>query len=435
MANSDMATAGISNELDEVQETAAGAGMPDTVPDAVQDAVQDIPQDVDQGDDQTEGSLESLFSDSARSLRDAVPQEQPAAEAPIEPVAQPAEQPVQPSSLDMLLGQARELGIPVDGMQSEADLASAVIEQIKSMQPHVRFAQQQYAQQRAPQPVAAPPQAPAQPAGQQNQWDAKTYLNEKYGGPAWKPEFQSAIESGMVSRDPETGLWASLPGYEASTQQVLGEMNAAQQHSAKFWQGLAASNPYESFYEVLREPLLREVESRVSEALRREQETTQRLTFVEQFEQDNSQWLYAVDPSTGQQVPTEQGGKFLDVIDEYRAKGITDPKDLLEIAQLKMGIQQPVTQPPAQQAPQQATQQPASPIQQAWQQQSGAQQPVAGQVPAPAEPKQSFIDSALQRASHSPSASGTVTDDAPQVMSEGDLNSLFERAFRQASHN
>lgn len=364
--------------------------------------------ELEQGDSGLDQSaIESAFTGASTASREPAA---PAAE--VAPAAQaiPAATNAASDPYAALRKQVADLGLKTNGTETPEQLSEALINQLRTMQPMAQYAQQvmphaddfnRYLEsQKNPQPQA--PQEPEQ------EWTEESYFQDKYGGPTWKSEFQNAIEQGIVMRDPDTGLWTSAPGAEIMAANILGDMNAAQQHSSSFWQKLSQGNPYQEIYGAVKEPLLKEVEALVAQTLRQREQQSNQTNYVSSFEDNNASWLYEIDPTTGSQVPTERGNQFFDAIDEIKADGITDPEKVLKYAMKMVGPPPPAQAPPA-----------VEPVQQQAQQQP--------------EPKKSFLEGALERAKHSPSASVSAAD-APQAVTSGDLESIFVRAQR-ASHN
>jgi hypothetical protein len=317
---------------------------------------------------------------------------------------------VDDSGFEELLEQAQGLGLNVNDYKSEAALARGVLEHLQKQQPYVSYAQQllPYAddiksyfetikQPRRPEPEPTPQT--------EEEWTAQRYFQEKYGGPGWKDDFNQAINSGLVQRDPETGMWVASPGQELAAGGILQELNRAQQHTSKFWQGLASKNPYEQFYDVLKEPILREVERRVEEIVGQREATTKQRDVVSDFETKHAFWMYATDPVSGQRVPTDAGREFFGTVSDLRENGISDPVKLLQLASKIHGIGSEAKEQPKAAVPSQQE---------------------------PSQKQQSFLESARKRAQHTPSARQRGGDDVPQVVSEGDLESLFSRAYREA---
>jgi hypothetical protein len=376
----------------------------------------------------TDESLDSAFSDALNAslsseTEQAAPAEEPvetlepAEEAPVESVPEeqptPAEEaPDEPSALDGLLLKAGELGMSTDGIDSPEQLTEAVLDQIKLMQPAVSYAQQQYEQQMSQQ-SAQPPAQQTEPEEEEAGWDEEKHWADQYGGPGWKPEFSRARENGLVIRDPESGMWKAAEGAEQIVGGLLPDMNAAQQHIGSFWQNMTEGNPLKVFGDAMKPVFEQMVDARVREIVEsREQRATQ-LGAVSEFEQKHSSTLYKTDVNTGQSVLTDKGQEFVDTVGRLRQGGMNDQEMLLETASRLCGITD--EQPPPEAEPK--TPPPASSAVEGVSQE-------AQQKP--------FLENARRSAQHSPSASGGSSEDGPQVLSEGDLDSMWERAAKEA---
>ena len=343
----------------------------------------------DEIEEVTEENVDDTFNQ-AVAATDPDPAPEPA-ETPTEPAPEPEPTP-EPSpepdpGIADLLKQYQEAGIPLSEVSSEADLARAALQQMQQMQPWVRMAQQQQYQQPKPEPEPEPPT---------DQWDAQKYFQDQYGGPTWKPEFDQLIETGAVQID-DNGRYVAAPGAEMLASPHLAALNQASQHSQKFWREMGKSNPLERIYGAVKEPLLREIDSRVQEILQSRETETRARSAVDKFVDENADWMYQTNPSTGELVPTEKGQQFLDRYNRLRERGIANPADLLEEAMYGFEI-------PEAKAPEPAAQE--------------------------QEKKDTFLESAQRRAAHSPSS--RERGDAPQVMDQPDLDNVFLRAYRES---
>jgi len=194
----------------------------------------------------------------------------------------------------------------------------------------------------------------------------------------------------------------AAPGYEMSVGQVVNDVNAAAIHKAKFWQNLTNGNPLETIYSSIEDPVTRLVNERVEQILAEREQTNQGRTVVSSFEEANASWMYKTDAKTGQRVPSEAGQAFFNTVADLRESGITDQAKLIAVASKLHGV---------------------------------GQTPAAAVAQATAPSKQeSFLESARQRAEHTPNARAGGADEAPQIMNDRDLDSIWERSFA-ASRN
>lgn len=325
------------------------------------------------------------------------------------------------SNLESLLQTAREYGISIDGVRNEAELSERVLGQIRRMQGIL--AQQRQSEQQRQQP----PQEPVQQDSGEEEWDPRSHFKTKYGGPEWKEEYNQAINSGVIQRDEETGLWRAARGFEAIAGPMAEEVNAAQQHAAQFWQGLTRGNPYENIYSAIADPIERMVQDRVEQLLEQKFEQAQKQSAVSRFESENQSWMYQTDPDTGTRVLSSDGQRFVDTVSELRGSGIEDPATLIKLAQKYTGLGGATPAAAQQAAVQQAAAQSSPPKQS---EATGAKAPAAKTQEAQ---QQSFLENAQRIAQHSPSARGRASEDGPQVMTEGDLESFFIRSQREAA--
>lgn len=308
-----------------------------------------------------------------------------------------------------LIKEAKEAGLDPSQYKTGAELALATMRHLREMQPLVSYARQiaPHADEIREFLTKKDQAVPKEPESQKptDEFDASKYLQEQYGGPVWKSEFDRAISAGQVRIDENTGTWSSAPGYEVLVGSLVAEMNAVQGHATQFWRDVAKGNPYERFFGVMKEPLLREVERRVQEALTGREEKTATESYVQTFERENASWLYSTDPKTGGQVLTDRGQEFVRATAEAQELfGMQDPVHRIKYAQRVLGVTSPAKQ----------------------------EQPTVAQQPVKKEDR-SFLESAKRRASHSPSASVRQNGEAvPQVVTENDLDNLFVNAHRQS---
>lgn len=317
------------------------------------------------------------------------------------------------------LEQARELGINVPENATIDDVANAVIQQYREMTPYANYGRglMPHAQQISDLLVRSTQQPEPPPADPEPEWNPSDHFKQQWNAPEWKEQYNVAIQNGMVERNPQTGLFQAAPGYEQMVIGILPGLNEAHQFQAQKWQGLMRGNPYENFYEALREPFQRSWTEDIRKEIERQFGRQQRMGEVQRFEQENAAWMYQQD-QTGNYVPTEQGREFLGHVKMLRENGMRDPGQIINVATRMMGasLQQPAQpQQPQQQAPQ------------------GSESPntIPFQQPKPS-PQQTFLQNALDRAGHSPQSGAATVDspDAPVHMSQGDLENAFINAHR-----
>jgi hypothetical protein len=313
---------------------------------------------------------------------------------------------VEPDTASVLREAARSLGLSVSDDESIDQIATFALQQIhREKQVQRMLAERQY------QPEPAPAPQPAAPPAEE--WSPEKYFQDKWGVPQWKPEYDQAVQSGILVLDSATGLYKPAPGYESVAANLLGPINEAERARQQTWQKLGRENLYKNVYEVAKEPLLRDVEAKIAEAFQRQQaelqayqQQTAQQSVVETFEKENAEWLYHKNVVTGQSEPTPDGQALIHAITELRESGVQDQAKLLELALKVTGL-------------------------------GKKPDPVAPPAPEPAKPsqspQQSFLDKAMRKNAHSPNATGPGTELEAQVEDEGDLNNLFVRAYQQRS--
>ena len=366
--------------------------------------------------DITETDVDNMFaSDGAETPEAPEPEEKPVetpAEEPVQETVETPEVAEKPPLDEDFIRHAKELGISTDGISSYEDLTAAALRRLHDTAPLVNYANQlvphadeirQFFDSRNAKPE--PQQKPDE------EWTPQKHFQEKWSGPQWEQRFTDAINNGMVVRDPDTSLWKPAPGYEVMVGSIIAPLNEAQQHTAKQWQELSRGNPYERFYEAMQEPLRRQWQKDMDERLAARQQQSSQEMEVAEFERQNADRLYRNDPVSGERVPTEEGQKLFDSI--ARIKNAKSNKDILSLAAEMVGLSNKAVAAPQQQPVPQA-----KPV--SGQSESGSQQP--------------FLESALDRSVHRASASGQsdASGEAPQVMSEIDLDNFFKNQFQKS---
>lgn len=322
------------------------------------------------------------------------------------PVAAPPPQPspAQPPA-NQLLEMARQAGLQIGDTSTSEEVARLAIQQMQSLNSMAQYGQQILPHAAEFQKFLEQQQQPAPAATPEDEWTPDKYFGEQWGA-QWDPKYSQAIEQGLVTRDPQTGLWAPAPGYEMTVAGMLPQLNEAQQRQSQNWQEITRGNPYQHFYEKLQEPLRREWQRDMESAIQAQFERVKQEQSIDQFEKTNSAWLYA--QQNGQRTVTPQGQKFLSAVDDLQKSGVSDPEVILRLAQQIAGVS--TTAPPA-----------AAPT-----------VPVVPNVAAANQAQQqSFLQNAISRSGH---AAGAVANaGGPVAVEENDLNSMFISAYR-ASH-
>jgi hypothetical protein len=308
------------------------------------------------------------------------------------------------------LQQARSLGLQLPDGANDAQIAQALVQHLRTVQPFVQYGQAYLPHAERIQEALAPA-APVAPVATEPQWNEQEFFQKTWGAPEWRPEFDTAIQRGLVVRDDETGAYVAKPGCEMLVGSILGPLNDATGFNQQKWQEIAKSNPIEFFYKNMLEPMRKQWQQDMQQTLQQERSTVQVQSSVAKFEQDNAAWMYA----NGQ--PTQEGQWFLNTVAKYQDKFGGDIMAAIEVAN---EIRSARTQGQPQASQQQPQQVPQAP------------QPQAVVAPQAQQPQTSFTQDAFQRASHTPRAGGTTVQSPsyqPENISEMDLNNLFSQTF------
>ncbi len=386
----------------------------------------------------TEGDLSTAFTDAVPTSSDPAPAVDPVPSdpAPASDTPAPAPQPVAtdpaapqpavepqpaPAGLDTFLSQAAGLGIDTNGVTSQEELLQRMIGHTEQVVPYVKFAKSTlpYADQIreiVSQPSQDPKSDPApQPTPQEpsDEWSLEKHFEQAWGGPLWKPEYQTMIDRGLVVRDPETGGYAAAPGQEFLVGNTINDINAAAAHSADFWGDLTRSNPYQKLYSKFEEPINRLVERRVQEVLAAQSSATAAQNAVQAFEQQHASELYVTDETTGKVMWSPKGAEFEKHVRYLQEKGMTDQASIVEIAGKLAGLGA-TPNDSASSAPAAQTTPAASPAK--------PDQTVGEQV------AQSFIQRAVEVGGHAPSAVEPDPVPVSTDVTETELSNMFVNA-------
>ena len=341
----------------------------------------------------------------------------PVEPAPPEPVASP--EPPEPVALSDIAQAAQEAGIDVEGL-SDTDIFSAMASRYEQIKPYADYGQQVAPYHDQFQKYVADQQQPQPEPEPGEEWTPETYFKQKWNEPAWNQEWDYAEQHGVVQRNPESGFYEPVQGRETMAMPIVDKMNQALMARQQQWQQITQGNPYQMFYEALLEPMQKAWQSDLNQAVEERLSSRDTESLVNDFEKQNAGWLYQKN-DTGQQLMTEKGQAFYQTINELRDAGVNDPQTLLKLATRMHGPnseQEGATPPPNTQTPTPAP-----------------EQPQASPEAVSATKQQSFLENALDRARHSPSAGGytEASSDDPVNVNERELNNMFVNEAQKAA--
>ena len=306
---------------------------------------------------------------------------------------------------------ARNAGLNVSDTATDAEIVHALQNHIAQMQGYASLGQ--YLAPHAARLNQALTQPPAPPQAQENpkdEWDLNSHFRKQWEIADWKPEYQTAIDRGLVTRD-ESGMYAPVPGMEMLVAPFIGQMNQALIQRNNNWQKLMQGNPVEFMHNALIEPIRRQMRAEFEQVLAQRESQTQATSFVDNWEKQNASWLYDQNNQ-----PTAEGQWFISAVQRIAPRlGNDYAAAVREVDALRSTYRE--FHPPQQPSPPQ----PAAP-------KAPVQQPAAT-----ATQQSSFIQDAAQRASHTPRAGGTVTqspDYQPENIAPMELQNLFTNSWR-----
>jgi len=347
-----------------------------------------------------------------------------------QPPQPPQQPPAEPTQSDIAQAAARA-GINVDG-RDDADIMNELATGYARMRPYANWAESlaphiddinTLIQQKA----SGQQQQQQEPASREDEWSPDQYFQQQWDAPQWDRQFDIAIQNGYV-RQNDKGMFEPTPGFEQMAMGLVPKMNDALRANHDLWQDITRGNPYERFHNVLREPLQREwrqdMQAMIAEELaRRDAHRT-----VNQFEQDNAEWLFTQANGSEQSQLSDMGRRFYAAVDELQKGGLADAQQIMNYALAAVGKGPYAQSQPEQQTPPQSNQTTPDPAP------ATPNSPPAQQQPP--SPQQSFLQNALERAAHSPNAGGFTQQDPeshPVNITEGELNSLFVEASRSSN--
>lgn len=284
-----------------------------------------------------------------------------------------------------LIEEIRSMGFDLGDDATLETAVPTLLEQIRADQPYVNFARQTYQQ---PEPEPEPQQ--------EEEWSAESHFASKYGSKGWDESWQKAIDAGFIERG-EDGRWVPVRN-EIQFAQLASKVNSAQAHSQSFWQQMSTGNPFSTFYDAMQEPISRAIEEKVNAILEGRDAQNAAKSAVDGFISEHSSWLYRKDPSTGQDVLTEQGQAFQAKVEELEKMGVTDRAQQLKLATELLGV---------------------------------GKEPELPEPPKEELEKKSFLETAKERVKQTASQAPPTTDDSPNVATEGELDNLWMTEARR----
>jgi hypothetical protein len=326
------------------------------------------------------------------------------------PTPSPGE-PEPSSALTAAFRAAQVAGLDVGQFKSDEELVQHLAKQISDARPYVDYANQvlpydrdlrdMIAKRSQPAPEPAAPQAEA--------WSAEKHFGKAWGKPEYDTAWDAFIQSGMITVDQETGQFVADPRYAQSVPlQVLQGLNGRRQWQRQALERLL-ENPFQETWNAIQEPLERYIQERIDGTFK--QFTANQA--VNAWEAENAKVLYEHD-ATGQPQYDVYGNPQVTPYGDAFIRAATYARQSFP------GIQQGdiIRYASAVAAPYLTPASPAAPTPE----------------PTPPEQEKSFMQKAMQRASHSPNSGGysEASDIEPVVLEHRELENMFSAAAKKA---
>jgi len=360
--------------------------------------------------------LHTAFTDAAAAQGTEAPIETPTPESapethPVETQAPPPE-----SSLQ---DYAREAGVSLDGdFDSDAEYGRALIQYYQQQQQYADFGRQM-----APhaEKITAALQSPSEPAAvvepEEEEFSSEKYFADRWSVPDRNPNWDHLVNSGRIEKN-ESGYY--VPNPDITVQEAMaigGELQSINEWEAArvgvIQDTFHKGNMFQNFWEVFQEPLNNMLQERDKQWEQKIDERFGQRDYqhhISDFENANEGWIY-----DGQQTElvngqmqrklTPQGRSFINSYTDLVDSG-TSREKAMEYAQ-RLNSSQQAAAPPTPDAP-------------------------AAQA-ASEQQTQSFMDTALERASHTPSSGGsppTNPETDPVNLTKTELHNMFRNAYR-----
>ncbi len=232
-----------------------------------------------------------------------------------------------------LLTRAEALGLDKGTFTSDRDLAAAMFDLYEQHKPYVDYGRQALASN----PLRQAPEQQPEPEPAEAAFDLDRHFNEAWKVPELSPGAQWAMQHGAVIEN-DKGILVAAPGLEQIALPHLREIQDHQQARAALSEEFNR-NPVRFMYDKLIDALRHELRTDFEELDRETKTKSQVEQFEQRFSDENKDWLFTAD---GQLSPA--GFKFRQQVDHWRAKGVTDPEAL---AQLAMAAAKPAAAPVA----------------------------------------------------------------------------------------
>ena len=329
-----------------------------------------------------------------------------------------------------LFEEARSAGLDFgDDIKDSDGLARFLLSQYTSQKPYAEFGRSALTSQQHSEPQARV-EAQQEDDGETEGFNEQDFFSQAWNVPALSAGAQWALQHG-VFQEGRGGLLEPVQGLEQAALPYVKEINDYQRARAALHEQFS-ENPLRFVLEkglpYLRHHLSQDFQRMSSESTKQYEESS----FLDRFKSDNAAWLYNAQGTAF----TEHGQRFSDLVAELQANGMTD---LAKATQYALKIMPPPTtslptkeggDPTDQPAPK-AT---AAPSTERARDEQGRYLPAGTPAPAPKTAQEkAFLEKAKERAKATQTYTGRQTVESTVVANEGDLDSMWDNAWREHS--
>jgi hypothetical protein len=343
-------------------------------------------------------------------------------------------QPEQSGSMPpALLARAQQLGLPLDGIDSTDKFTELLLNQYAQSQPYADFGRSALSQPAGQYQPGSRPEQESDNEPDEVAFDEDKHFSEAWSVPSLSPGAKFALDHGAFDTN-EQGMIVPAKGLEQIALPYIKEINDYQQAKAQQNEAFIA-NPVRFTFEKMWPVLEHRMRAMHSELTGQRFEQFEHKNYEEKFIAENTAWLYTPDG----QAFSPEGQRFKAAVADLKSRGFQGTvQELADYAMRFAGINPQAAQAPAPTQAAATNPPPSATTTTADQRQRDEHgrfiKPAGTPAPEPPKPKQeSFIEEARRKAAHGASQSGRIETNDSVVGNEGELDSLWDEAWRAYS--
>lgn len=333
-------------------------------------------------------------------------------------VETPPEQP----PVNPLFEEARSAGIEFgEDITDDTSLARFLLQQYQNDRPYAEYGRsslsrpEQNSQQGGQEP--RDPDVGGSPA---DDFDEHKFFSEAWNVPQLSQGAQWALKHG-VFQEGKAGLLEPAPGLEQAALPYLKEINDYQRAKAQLHESFS-DNPIKFLAEKLTPYFQHKLSSQFEQLSQQSTKTYEEQSFVERFKAEHGSWLY----TNNGQAYTKHGQEFSNLVSELTQEGMS----LQAATKYALRIMPPPAKEGGDPKDPQGTTPTAAPTPDRERNERGQfVKPAPAKAPPAPKKDPTFVEKAKQRAMASHAAVG-ATHENTVVASEGDLDSMWDSAWR-----